>query len=40
MARIFPEALVRSVALAKRQEMARLAKMPPEQHWQPYLETV
>lgn len=40
MARIFPEALVRNFVLAKRQEMERLAEVPPEHHWKSYLETV
>ncbi|GGE30720.1 glutamine synthetase [Primorskyibacter flagellatus] len=38
--RIFPEMLVRNLILTKRQELARLAEIPADQHWFTYLETV
>ncbi|EAQ01882.1 glutamine synthetase family protein [Pseudooceanicola batsensis HTCC2597] len=38
--RIFPGQLIRNFALTKRQEMARISEVPPEQHWHTYLETV
>ncbi|MGB2201734.1 MAG: glutamine synthetase family protein [Pseudooceanicola atlanticus] len=40
IARIFPELLIRNLALTKRQEMRRLAEIAPEDHWKTYLEAV
>ena len=39
MRRILGEALVANLCMTKRQEMRRLAEVPPERHWQIYLET-
>ncbi|MGH1425602.1 MAG: glutamine synthetase family protein [Pseudooceanicola sp.] len=39
IAEILPAALIENLCLTKRQEMARLATIPPEQHWQIYLES-
>ena len=40
MARIFTPELIRNFAMTKRQEIRRLAEIPPEEHWLVYLETV
>ena len=40
IARIFSPALIRNLTLTKRQEMERLAEIPPKSHWKTYLEAV
>ncbi|MFP4239574.1 MAG: glutamine synthetase family protein [Rhodosalinus sp.] len=40
MRRILGDAIVDNLCMTKRQEMRRLAAIPPEEHWQVYLETV
>ena len=40
IARIFPAELIRNMAMTKRQEIARFADIPPDEHWISYLEAV
>lgn len=40
MARIFTPELITNFTMTKRQEIRRLADLPPEEHWMVYLETV
>lgn len=40
VARIFPADLISNMALTKRQEIARFASLPADQHWLSYLEAV
>ncbi|MEO1110237.1 MAG: glutamine synthetase family protein [Pseudomonadota bacterium] len=40
MTRLFPLELIRNMALTKRQEIARFADRPEDQHWLSYLEAV
>jgi glutamine synthetase len=40
MARIFTPELIQNLTMTKRQEVRRLAELPPEEHWMVYLETV
>ena len=40
MARIFPAELIRNLVMTKRQELAHMAGIAPEDHWKTYLETV
>ncbi len=40
MTRLFPLELIRNLALTKRQEIARFADRPEDQHWLSYLEAV
>ncbi len=40
MAQILPTALIDNLCRTKRQEIARFATLPPDQHWQSYLEAV
>ncbi len=40
VARIFPDDLIRNLVMTKRQEIARFASHPPDEHWLSYLESV
>ena len=40
IARILPGELIVNLAMTKRQELARFAETPAEQHWISYLEAV
>ncbi len=40
MTRLFPTELIRNMAMTKRQEIARFANRPEDQHWLSYLEAV
>ena len=40
IARIFPADLIRNLVMTKRQELAHMAGVRPEDHWKTYLETV
>ena len=40
IARIFAPELIRNMAMTKRQEIARFADLPPEEHWLSYLDAV
>ena len=40
VARFLPPGLIANLVMTKRQEVARFATMPPEQHWISYLEAV
>lgn len=40
VARIFPGELIRNMAMTKRQEIARFAERPADEHWLSYLEAV
>jgi len=40
MARLLPPALIENLCMTKRQELVRLAALPPDRHWQVYLEAV
>jgi len=40
IAHIFPAELIRNMVLTKRQEIARFADQPPDEHWLSYLESV
>ena len=40
MTRLYPAELIRNMAMTKRQEIARFADRPEDQHWLSYLEAV
>ena len=40
IARCLPKRLIENLVMTKRQELAKLAEMPPKDHWKLYLERV